>query len=162
MYDHEIIGEKMARETLTALRFDNATRDTVLTLIRYHMFDLEGKAKPLTIRRRAIKLGRENFALLIALRRADFLGSGRQEGNVVSADRWLSELKRMDDARVPWDVSELAITGEDVMREMGIAPSPQVGKVLDALHSQCVVSPALNKPGALLSRLRAMKSKVLP
>jgi tRNA nucleotidyltransferase (CCA-adding enzyme) len=161
MYDHEIIGEAMAREALIALRFDNATRDDTLVLIRNHMFDLEGRAKPMTIRRRAIKLGRENFERLISLRRADFIGSGMMEGGVKSADRWETELARMDGQGVPWRISDLAVSGDDVMRETGLAPSPQVGRVLDALHAQCVENPALNRRETLTARLIAMRGKIL-
>ncbi len=157
MYDHEIIGETLVRQTLEALRFDNATRDTVATLVRYHMFDLEGRAKPMTIRRRAIKLGHESFRQLIELRRADFIGSGRIEGAVKSADRWQTELDRMIEQQVPWRISELAVSGEDVMRELSIAPSPAVGSVLESLHKECIANPALNRRDILLARLRAMK-----
>jgi hypothetical protein len=163
MYDHEIIGAALAREALEALRFDNATRDVVTPLVRWHMFDLEGRAKPMTIRRRAVKLGRESFERLIALRRADFIGSGRMEVSVVrSADRWQAELDRMIAENVPWRVAELAVSGEDVMRELELPPSPAVGRVLEALHRECVASPALNRRDALLARLHAMRGKILP
>lgn len=162
MYNHEIAGAQMAGEALSELRFDNDTRDTVVKLIRWHMFDLEGKAKPMTIRRRAIKLGREDFTLLISLRRADFLGSGRVEGCVESADRWQKELMRMDAEGVPWSIAQLAVNGEDVMRELKLPPSRQVGKVLEELHKQCVATPALNRREALIARLRAFQGKVLP
>lgn len=162
MYDHEIIGEVLARETLEALRFDHTTRDRVALLIRNHMFDLEGRAKPATIRRRAVKLGRESFQQLIAIRRADFIGSGRIDGSIKSADRWQAELDRMIAEKVPWSVAELAVSGEDVMRELGLAPSPAVGQVLEALHKECIASPALNRRDTLLARMRAMQNKILP
>ena len=161
MYDHEIIGEALARETLEALRFDNATRDRVTVLVRNHMFDLEGRAKPATIRRRAIKLGHESFQQLIAVRIADFIGSGRMEGSVKSADRWQAELDRMVAEHVPWRVAELAISGEDVMRELKLPPSPAVGSVLEKLHQECVASPALNRRDTLLAKLRTMRSNIL-
>ena len=162
MVGHEIVGEALAREALIALRFDNATRDAALTLIRTHMFDLEGRAKPMTIRRRAVKLGRENFERLIALRRADFIGSGLMEDSVRSADKWQAELKRMDEQGVPWRVADLAVSGEDVMRELGLAPSEQVGRVLEALHRECVANPARNRRDTLLERLSAMRDRILP
>jgi len=161
MIGHEIIGEQIAREALTALRFDNATVGEVLPLIRWHMFDLEGKAKPMTIRRRAVKLGRKNFERLIALRRADFIGSGRIIVAVESADRWQKELDRMLAAGVPWTIGELKVTGEDVMRELALAPSPAVGRVLEALHRDCVANPALNRRDTLLARIQTMRN-ILP
>lgn len=161
MLGHEIIGEEIAREALTTLRFDNATIGEVLPLIRWHMFDLEGKAKPMTIRRRAVKLGRENFERLIAIRRADFIGSGRITGTVESADRWQKELDRMVAQKVPWSIGELEVTGEDVMRELSLKPSPAVGRVLEALHSDCVSNPSLNRRDLLLRRIQ-QNHNILP
>ncbi len=160
MYGHEVLGETLAREALSALRFDNATRDAVTRLVRWHMFDLEGRAKRSTLRKRAVRLGREAFEQLIALRRADIAGSGYGT-EAPSADRWRAELYRMEADGVPWRVSDLAITGEDVMQALDIPPSKQVGRVLETLHAECVLHPALNQRGALLDRLRGMKANML-
>jgi tRNA nucleotidyltransferase (CCA-adding enzyme) len=154
-YNHEVLGEALAREELAALRFDNATRDAVLPLVRWHMFDLTGQAKPSTIRRRAVQLGRETFERLIALRRADVIGSGKPAGRIPSADNWQKELTRMLDQRVPWTVNELCITGRDILEWLSIPPSPKVGEILAALHRDCVTSPSLNNPQALKKRAQA-------
>lgn len=144
MYGHEVLSEKLAESELDALKFENRIKAAVLPLVRWHMFDLEGKAKPATIRKRAVKLGRGAFMRLIELRRADFIGSGMEHRRIVSADNWQRELNAMDDQRVPWSVKELAVTGEDVMKFLGIQPSPAVGAVLEALHKHCVAHPAGN------------------
>ncbi len=148
-YEHEKIGETLAREELTELRFDNKTIRDVLPLVRWHMFDLEGKAKPGTIRRRAVMLGRRTFEWLIAIRRADVIGSGWPVERVPSADNWQRELDRMIAEGVPWTVGDLNVTGRDISEWLSIPPSPVVGQILAALHKECVSSPSRNNPQAL-------------
>jgi len=155
MLDHEKRGETLARDELYELRFDNKTIGAVLPLIRMHMFDLEGKAKPITIRRRAIMLGREAFSMLIALRRADIKGSGLDDQTDRSADNWQAELERMDKEGVPWHIGSLKITGHEVADILGTGPSKEVGRVLDLLHKECVASPGSNN-NAALRRLAAV------
>lgn len=149
MYDHDILGEALAREELDSLKFENSVKASVLILVRNHMFDLEAKAKPKTIRRRAVKLGKDLFGMLIELRRADVWGSGRYLGPVASADNWEKELVRMEAENVPWSVKQLKITGDDIMRLLNIGPSPVVGIILELLHKECVVHPQSNNFEAL-------------
>ena len=148
-YEHEKLGEALARDEMEQLRFDNNTRDAVLPLVRWHMFDLEGRAKPSTIRRRAAQLGKKAFERLIAIRRADVVGSGKPVERVPSADNWQRELDRMMAEGVPWTVGELNVTGRDISQWLGIPPSPRVGEILKALHRECVMNPKSNNPEAL-------------
>jgi len=162
-YGHEEMGEQLAREEMTELRFDNKTRDAVLPLVRWHMFDLEAKAKPGTIRRRAVQLGRETFERLIAIRRADVAGSGKPVYIVPSAEHWQRELDRMIAEGVPWTVADLNVTGFEISQWLGIDPSPKVGEILKALHRECVMSPSRNNPKTLKKGAIALiKQSILP
>ncbi len=153
MYGHDKLGEAIARQELNTLKFENSIKSAVLPLVAYHMFDLEGKAKPKTIRRRAVKLGKRLFSMLIELRRADVWGSGLYSGPVVSADNWQKELLRMEAENMPWSVKALAITGNDIVQLLGTGPSPLVGKILELLHKECVVHPQSNNFETLKKRV---------
>jgi len=153
MYGHEIIGEALARDEMNALKMDNKTKAAVLPLIRNHMFDLEAKAKPKTIRKRAVMLGREGFERLIALRRADVIGSGKKVDIIPSAENWQKELSRMISEHVPWRVQDLAVTGKDVAELLDIPPSPKIGLILKQLHKECVLSPGQNNKEWLKRRI---------
>ena len=163
MHDHEVLGESLARDELNALRFDNQTKRIVLPLIRNHMFDLEGRAKPKTIRKRAIILGKRGFLLLIALRRADFLGSG-YPGDIISADNWQKEFDRMIEQKVPWSVGDLAVTGNDIMNALHIQSSPEIGKILNHLFHESVLHPNINIPVKLIEQAKqfAQNNHILP
>lgn len=152
MYGHDKLGEKIAREELKALKADNKTISTVLPLVRHHMFDLEGKARPKTIRKYAIKLGKQLFEMLIELRRADYIGSGMVHDKVVSAEHWQTELIRMLEQNVPWTVKDLVISGKDIIEVLGVEPSPSIGVILDVLFRECINHPAVNQRELLLKR----------
>lgn len=159
MYGHETIGEALARDEMNALKMDNKTKAAVLPLIRYHMFDLEAKAKPKTIRKRAVMLGQEGFKRLIALRRADVIGSGKPVVLVPSAENWQNELSRMVNERVPWRVQELAISGKEIAELLHIQPSPVIGRILDQLHKECVLNTAQNNKDYLNRRAKTIAKK---
>ncbi|MBT3320124.1 MAG: CCA tRNA nucleotidyltransferase [Clostridia bacterium] len=156
MYDHDEIGTQMARQALSKLKIDNKTKKTVVTLVAHHMFDLTAKAKPKTIRKHAIGLGRETFELLIALRRADFLGSGMGEAVVTSADNWQNELDVMINKKVPWSVADLNVTGSEIMEALGIAPSRKIGDILMILFKECVRNPGKNTKEILIKRAKKL------
>ncbi len=161
MHGHEIIGEQLARDELNGLKADNKTKAAVLPLIRNHMFDLEAKAKPKTIRRRAVKLGKKGFEMLIALRRADVVGSGKPVETVASADNWQRELERMTEQHVPWRIQELQITGSDIAALLGIEPSPVIGQILQELHKHCITFPAQNTAEELARKTQTIYRNML-
>ncbi len=161
MYGHEIIGSTLARDEMNALKVDKKTKAAVLVLIRHHMFDLEAKAKPKTIRKWAVILGRESFEKLIALRRADVLGSGKTVDSVLSADNWQKELNRMMKEHVPWRVQDIAVTGKDIAEILNIPPSPVIGRILEQLHKECVLNPAQNNKDLLKRRIKTISVNML-
>jgi tRNA nucleotidyltransferase (CCA-adding enzyme) len=161
MYGHEIIGETLARDEMNELKMDNKTKAAVLPIIRNHMFDLEAKAKPKTIRKRAVMLGREGFERLIALRRADVIGSGKDVATIPSAENWQNELTRMMKEHVPWRVQDLAITGKDIAEMLDIPPSPVIGRILEQLHKECVQKPAQNNKDLLKRRTQSIAATML-
>jgi tRNA nucleotidyltransferase (CCA-adding enzyme) len=52
-------------------------------------------------------------------------------------------------------VRELRVDGNDVMRELGIKPSRQVGEVLETLLERVVEDPTLNDRETLLAMIRS-------
>jgi len=53
---------------------------------------------------------------------------------------------------------DLAIDGNDVMRELGIPPSPDVGRILNALFERVLDEPALNTREKLIELAKAMRA----
>ena len=55
-------------------------------------------------------------------------------------------------------VGELAVTGADLIAELGLAPGPVVGRLLAALLARALADPALNTRAALLAAARALSA----
>ena len=60
------------------------------------------------------------------------------------------------EARVAFDRFGLAIDGHDLIAELGIAPGPPIGQVLDELVERVVSEPRLNERDRLLALAREL------
>lgn len=150
MLHHDQLGAEIAREMVSGLRFSNQVRDAVAFLVAHHMFDLEGRAKETTLRRRFQGFGPERTRQLIRLRRADIRGSGRG-GSEASADRWERVLAQMLAQGVPFSQAELAVSGQELMERLHLPPGPAIGAVKDALLRHCALRPGDNSRERLLA-----------
>ena len=151
LYSHDIYGAEIARTMLERLRYPNDLIDFVCGVIRIHMFDLTEGASEATLRKRFVEFGEMRTQALIRIREADIRGSGYQTDYV--AERWRKVLKDMIDARVPFSEGELAVTGKDIMEELGIPAGERIGKIKHALLLRCAVHPEENNREALLRRM---------
>jgi hypothetical protein len=125
------------------------------------MFDLEGRAKPKAIRRRAIKMGKSLFPAAYRAAKGGLLGLGAARRSNKIRRQLAKEYERMIKTNVPWSVKELNISGGDIMELLKIPPSPVVGKILDMLWRECVARPEYNTSQKLKS-LAQKHSDLLP
>lgn len=154
-YRHELIGAEMADELLTRLRFENAIKEKVLHLVRYHM-DLHFDVPPTdaTLRRMLRRIGPEHMNDLIQLRRADRIASGTRKDDLGEETiAILQALERVLAQDAALKVTDLAVKGQDVMQVMNIIPGPVVGQVLENLLQEVLEEPARNSRAYLLQRL---------
>lgn len=143
MYGHDKAGAEIARAALRELRFDADTTDAVCALVGAHMFDLDNGAKKKAVVRQLMRLGERQFLRLADLREADFCGSGK--GNpALSAEKWRKTLRELKEKGAPITRAQLAVDGNDIMRELGLEPGRQVGELLSALHAYALKKPAQN------------------
>jgi hypothetical protein len=107
------------------------------------------------VRRFVRRVGRDLLADLFALRAADDVASG-----VVDPPSGWRELERRvaSVAADPMEARHLAVSGDDLVAELGIAPGPLVGRLLDGLLEAVVDDPSLNSRDQLLALARAMAS----
>ncbi len=153
-YDHERIGARLGSEILLRLRFPKREVERVALLVREHNWHYLPDWTDATVRRTLARIGPAELPALWGLRRADLQARGRlvEEGlaNQAQAEaRFAQELFRASALKV----SDLAISGEDVMRELAIAPGRQVGQVLSRLLDRVLDDPELNTRPALLRLL---------
>lgn len=154
-HHHDVVGSEQAEALLGRLHAPRATTDEVVDLVRHHMFTVDPDATDAAIRRFIRRIGRDRVDALLALRRADDIGSGRPSDSpslVAFAARIEAELA----AEAALDRYALKIDGTDLMRELGLEPGPRLGRILDELVEQVISDPALNEAPTLLLLAQGM------
>jgi putative nucleotidyltransferase with HDIG domain len=148
-YGHETVGAELARAMLERLHEPRVVTERVTHLVRYHMFRYEAGWTDSAVRRFIGKVGPDTIDELFALREADNVGSGVDR----EADG-LAELRARVEAELLagpiLDRSALKVDGDDLIRELGLAPGPSLGRVLDGLLQQVIEDPSLNEAPTLL------------
>ena len=151
-YNHEIAGARVAYEICERLKFSKKDRTKVVKLVRWHMFTVDEHITDSAIRRFIRKVGVENVKDMMDLRVGDRLGGGTQ-----TAESWRLKLfkKRVEEqlAPAPFSVNDLAIDGNDIMKELHIKPSRKIGELLQKLFEEVDEDLEKNNKEYLLKRL---------
>jgi tRNA nucleotidyltransferase (CCA-adding enzyme) len=146
---HDAVGAEMAGALLDRLRTPREVRESVVHLVRQHMFDYQPAWSDAAVRRFIAKIKPRHVGELLELREADNEGSGRPRD-----DGRLAELRARVERELAADVvlhrRDLAIDGRDLMIEFGLEQGPTLGRILDALLERVVDDPALNERPTLL------------
>jgi len=152
-YNHEVSGANIAREICDRLKFSKKERDKIVNLIRWHMFTVDEKLSDAGIRRFIRRIGVENVKDMMDLRIGDRLGGGTQ-----TAESWRLKLfkKRIEDQLkpLPFSINDLAIDGNDIIKELNIKPGPKIGEILQKLFLEVDEDLSKNKKEYLMKRIK--------
>jgi tRNA nucleotidyltransferase/poly(A) polymerase len=142
-YGHEVVGSRVTRKALTALKFPRETVDLVSNLVRWHMFFSDPDTVTLSAVRRTIQnVGQDHIEDLLNLRVCDRIGTGRPKEQPF---RFRKYKAMVDEAlRDPISVKMLAIGGKRIMEISGEKPGPKVGYALHALLEEVLDDPSKN------------------
>jgi tRNA nucleotidyltransferase (CCA-adding enzyme) len=157
-HQHEFVGEFKARQILRRWKFDKETVAEVTHLIRNHMFWYETHWTDSAVRRFIRKIGLDYIPALFALRRADNIGSGARSPRMYALEALWQRVQEQIAAANAFSPRDLVIDGNDVMRELGIPPGPEVGRILSALFERVLDEPALNSREKLIELAKAMRA----
>jgi tRNA nucleotidyltransferase (CCA-adding enzyme) len=150
-FRHEIVGADVADRIARRLKLPNKDRERACLLVAQHMFFYQPEWSEGTVLRFLRRVGPENVADLFALR----VGDVRARGHDEDPEREIGELRRrVEEAlarQAALKITDLAITGHDVMTALGCPPGRQVGEVLKALLERVTDEPTLNTREALLA-----------
>lgn len=153
-HQHEFVGEAKARQVLRRWKLDKATVEAVAHLIRHHMFWYQPGWTSSAVRRFIRTVGLDEIPALFALRRADNVGSGARAPRMYALNElWLRVQEEIQRATA-FSKRDLAVDGDDVMRELRIPPGPEVGRILDQLFERVLDDPEVNAPERLLRLAR--------
>jgi poly(A) polymerase/tRNA nucleotidyltransferase (CCA-adding enzyme) len=141
-YGHEVVGAKIARNILERLKYPKKTVDLVVSLIRNHMFFSDTETITLSAVRRIIqKVGQEHIWDLMKVRECDRAGMKKAE-----APYRLRKYHAMIEEvlRDPISVSQLAIDGNYLIKELGVEAGPRMGYILNTLLEEVLDDPSKN------------------
>ena len=153
-YNHQHVGAEMARIILTRLRYSRDMIDAVCQLVDQHMFHYQPEWTDAAVRRFIRRIGLDLVADLFDLRLADSLGNGLRPQFSDHLDQFRVRVEEEIEAKNALTTRDLAVTGDDVMRELNIPPGPQVGNALSYLLDKVLEDPRRNQRDLLLQLLR--------
>ncbi len=150
-FGHEVVGARLTKKILERMKLSRETSDLVVSLVRNHMFFSDTEQISLSAVRRIIqKVTRENIWLLMEVRECDRVGMAK-----VEAPYRLRKYHAMieEALRDPISVSQLAIDGEYLIKELHMKPGPRMGWILHALLEEVLDNPEINTVEQLTERV---------
>ncbi|MBO5105768.1 MAG: HD domain-containing protein [Clostridia bacterium] len=151
-YGHPEVSNKKAQTTLKRLKIDNATSDTVLTLIKCHDMPIE-PTKP-AVKKVLNRLSPDIFFKLLDVKRADNLAQNLEltKDVLVTIDNIEKIAKEIINSGECFSLKDLAIGGNDLIN-VGIPAGKELGKALDFLLDAVMNEKVENEKQALLGYL---------
>ena len=159
-HGHEQVGAKLAFELLSRLRFAGDQRDHVVALVRHHLVVYEPSWTDTAVRRWLRRVTPELVEDVLALSEADVQAKGRAVPDEVERIALLRQ--RASDvlaAGAAMNLGDLAISGRDLMQDLGLRPGPKLGELLRGLLEWVTEQPAANERNALLARARELSEE---
>lgn len=160
-HDHHIVGEEIVREVLgqSGLKYPTETVTRTARLVKHHMYNLRGDAKPNKIK---LFIAENNDIIedLESLIRADGLSCGK---GYVPKEKFLGVYRYMKENSIPFKVKDLKINGNDILSIEKI-DGKAVGTLLNDIFRECVFESIRNEREELIeyARKRLSGRQALP
>lgn len=135
-YHHDMVGAKLATKRMRALKFDNDTTKAVARLIELHLrfFGYSDQAWTDSAIRRYVRDAGDQLLRLHALTRADVTTRNKRKAERLS--HAYDDLEhRIAEVSAEEELNSLRpdLSGEDIMRILGLKPSKDVGEAYSFL-----------------------------
>ncbi len=150
---HHLASCDLAEDILTRLRFDNATKKAVLTLVHHH--DRQIEPTPAAVKRAMNKVGADLFLPLLTLKRADALSQNPAFGTprlsqIETLKALYHEVLSSGEA---FSKKDLAISGNDLLA-LGLS-GKEIGTALDFALEFVLEHPEDNTKEILLKQIES-------
>jgi len=157
---HESVGADLARKVMERLRMPRGRTDRIAGAIEMHMYNYEPGWTDAAVRRFIRRTDVVDRELLFALRRADNAASGAGR----AGEENQGELERRVAAALEEEPEllrhrRLAVDGNDLQAELGLAPGPEVGRILGRLADHALDDPSVNRRPTLLALAREIAAE---
>jgi len=149
-FSHAQASAELTKQIMRRLKFSNELIGQVSILVSHHMFDYRKELSGRAIRRFIKKVGTEHVDDLIRLRKADDIAHGWGQDHADQIEDFKTRVHAQMRDSPALTVSDLSITGHDVMAITGLPPGPKVGQILSNLLEAVVDHPEYNEKERLL------------
>lgn len=151
-YLHGKTSKKITFDILSKLKTSNKFRDTVCNLVEYHDF-LPDKISKKTYKKYIAKLGIETVEKLFLIREADILAQSPKFHSESLEENRIGKktLEEIKSEKTCFKISDLAVDGK-ALENIGIAPSPAMGKILKTLLDEVMDEKLPNEKENLIER----------
>ncbi len=150
-HGHERLSAELSGALLERLRFPNQLIQRTRHLVLHHMFNYTEQWSDAAVRRFVARVGEEHLADLLALRRADQVGTCGDASPSPALAAFSRRLEQVLAAGRALSLKDLVVNGQDLMRSLGLPPGPQIGVLLAQLLESVLEDPELNTREKLLA-----------
>lgn len=154
---HAEVSVSLAREIMQRLKFDNASSDKILRLIKHH--DREILIGKKYVKRAALSVGEDIFEDLMDLKSGDALGQNPEytRGRLDGYEKIRELYKEINDNDEVFSLKKLAVNGND-MKALGMS-GKQIGNALDRALLYVIDNPDCNEREKILEFIQKYFSK---
>lgn len=154
-FGHEVVGARMSTKILERWKLPKELTESVVSLVRWHMFFSDPEEITLSAVRRTItRIGEEHIEDLLNLRVCDRIGTGRPKEQPF---RFRKYKAMVDEAlRDPISVKMLKVNGDRIMQLSGEKPGRKLGYVLHALLEEALENATCNTETYMEERALAL------
>lgn len=152
---HEVMSISIAQRIFEKLKFSNAEKNCIKTMIKYHDHRFSGDKTE--IKKILSEIGEEYFEDLLCVQKADAMAQSDEflAQKLEKLDNICKVYKEIMSNQEPYLVKHLAVDGNDVI-EQGISGGA-VGKALKQMQSLVIENPSMNTKEKLLKAIKARR-----
>lgn len=150
---HQEEGAKMAKSILKRLKFDNATINDVVMLIKAH--DHRPEISQRNVRFAIYENGIDCYPRLFLVKKADTLAQSeyRREEKLKYIEEYADTYNEIMEKNQCVSRKTLAVNGNDLLKA-GVEPGKKIGEILEKLFLEVLEDPNANDKEVLLEKLK--------
>ncbi len=153
-HGHAQVSADLALSIMKRLKYDNASIDDVVLLVKNHDLKIEDDAR--SVRRAVNRVGERMFPLLLEVKRADLAAQSdyQREEKARHLDRIEELFRKVLEEKDCVSLKTLAVGGRELMA-WGEKPGREMGRVLQAMLDDVLETPGHNERTYLEQAYRA-------
>ncbi|MBQ3786661.1 MAG: CCA tRNA nucleotidyltransferase [Lachnospiraceae bacterium] len=147
---HPQVSRDIAARIMRRLKFDNKTKNAVLSVVLYH--DMRPRLTVPGLRKLINIMGSETARVFVDVQTADIMAQSdyERDAKLKRLETTVEYYERIMERKDPLFIKDLDINGQDLMKA-GVAEGPLIGDILKHLLTLVLERPELNEKGRLLT-----------